>query len=74
MNHSYDTLAHVAYATARRIDPVDGPPAVTKADAAQIATNARRSWTPAPRKPGLFAGFRRRPSSSAGARTFPLKY
>ena len=37
MNHSYDTLAHVAYATARRIDPVDSHPAVTKADAAQVA-------------------------------------
>ena len=37
MNPSYDTLVHVAYATARRIDPVDGPPAVTKADAAQVA-------------------------------------
>ena len=37
MNHSYDTLAHVAYATARRINPVDGPPTVTKSDAAQVA-------------------------------------
>ena len=38
MSPSYDTLAHVAYATARRIDPVDDRPAVTKADAAQVAS------------------------------------
>ena len=53
MNNSYDTLAHVAYATARRIDPVDSHPAVTKADAAQVAREcttfldacAAEAWT-----------------------------
>ena len=62
MNHSYDTFAHVAYTTARRIKPSDNwAPPSRKPTLRKLPRNARRSWTPARRKPGRCAGFRRTP-------------